>query len=86
MEDNPTMIVLLRFMLYCMFTNLQEEGEGVGAAAPHPELLIVQAVDPRMDKAGATTLPEALVRAQGEVPFVDFIYGVELLFKGGVSQ
>jgi hypothetical protein len=28
-----------------------------------------------MDKAGATTLPEALVRAQGEVPFADFIYG-----------
>jgi hypothetical protein len=32
MEDNPTTIVLLWLMLYCMFTNLQEEGEGVGAA------------------------------------------------------
>jgi hypothetical protein len=39
-----------------------------------------------MDKAGATLYPEALVRVQGEVPYVDSIQGVELLPNIGVLQ
>jgi hypothetical protein len=68
-------------MVYHMFTYQQQRlwKEKVGAAAPHPEALVLQVVAPRMDKVGAIARPEALVGAQGEVPSADSIQVVELL-------
>jgi hypothetical protein len=72
------MIVHLRFMLYCMFTNPQVEGEGVVAAAPRPKLLVTHVVDPRIDKAGAIPRPKALSGAQGDVPSAWSFYPKEV--------